>query len=49
MQAKENLLLEMNIRPIWYEIDSDGEHTKLEKLLKYIADYSNGRARLGGF
>ncbi|MCD4842962.1 MAG: SIR2 family protein [Methanosarcinales archaeon] len=49
MQAKENLLLEMNIRPIWYEIDSDGEHTKLEKLLKYIADCSNGRARLGGF
>jgi len=49
MQAKENILLEMNIRPIWYEIDSDGGHTKLEKLLKYIADCSNGRARLGGF
>lgn len=48
-QAKENLLLEMKIRPIWYEIDSDGGHTKLEKLLKYIADCANGRARLGGF
>ena len=49
MRAKENLLLEMNIRPIWYEIDSNGEHTKLEKILKYIADCSNGRASLGGF
>jgi len=48
-QAKENLLLEMKIRPIWYEIDPDGGHTKLEKLLKYIADCANGRARLGGF
>ena len=49
MQEKENRLLELNIHPIWYEIDSDGGHTKLEKLLKYIADCSNGRAKLGGF
>ena len=48
-KEKENLLLEMNIRPIWYEIDSNGEHTKLEELLKYIADCSNGLANLGGF
>lgn len=47
--AKENRLLEMKIRPIWYEVDSDGKHTKFEKLFKYVADCSNGLARLKGF
>jgi hypothetical protein len=47
--AKENRLLEMKIRPIWYEVDSDGKHTKFEKIFKYIADCSNGLARLRGF
>jgi len=48
-KAKEDILLNMNIRPIWYETDFDGGHTKLEKLLEYIADCSNDRASLGGF
>jgi len=48
-QAKENRLLEMNIRPIWYEVDSDGKHAKLEKILRYVADCSNGRAKIGVF
>jgi len=49
MAAKENRLLKMKIRPIWYDVDSDGKHTKFEKLLKYIVDCSNGMARLRGF
>lgn len=48
-QEKENRLLKMNIRPIWYETDSDGKHTKFEKMFSYIVDCSNGLARMGGF
>jgi SIR2-like domain len=44
-QAKETRLLKMKIRPIWYEVDADRNHTKLDQLLKYAVDCAAGRAR----
>lgn len=45
-KAKENRLLELKIRPIWYDVDENRRHTKLDQLLKYAVECATGRARL---
>lgn len=45
LQDKENHLLSLKIRPIWYKTNN-GQHTRLEELLKFAVDCSTGRARL---
>lgn len=40
---KEKRLLEMKIRPIWYEVDADRNHTRLGQLLSYAVDRATGR------
>jgi len=48
--AKEELLLQAKIRPIWYQAingeDGISDHSGLEKLLKLAIDITAGRTRI---
>ncbi len=44
--AKENQLLDTKIRPIWYEVGENSNHSQLDALLNLLVDCTKGRARL---